>query len=204
MFRNLFSPDSQLMIFMSQLTDCIFLSMFWVLGCFPVVSIGPATAALYDACVQGFRKNDKHSWTRFLQSFRKNFKAGILPGLLVVATGAGMGWLLIRVWNAAVAGSVSWMVFSASALVGLLMLGTLSLMMPMVSRFENSFAALVKNSVVLALGNAPRAVLLGLIDLGAIYLCVRFFFCLFFIPALAAVVGSLLIEPIFRPFMEEK
>ena len=49
MFRNLFSPDSQLMITMTRITDFIFLSLFWLLCSFPVVTMGASFAALYDA-----------------------------------------------------------------------------------------------------------------------------------------------------------
>ena len=35
MFRNLLRPDSGLMITMTQLTDTIFLSLFWILGLHP-------------------------------------------------------------------------------------------------------------------------------------------------------------------------
>ena len=49
MLRNLLRPDSGLMIAMTQITDCIFLSLFWILGCVPVVTVGTACAALYDA-----------------------------------------------------------------------------------------------------------------------------------------------------------
>ena len=35
MFRRLFDPQSGLMITMTQITDCIFLSLFWLLGCVP-------------------------------------------------------------------------------------------------------------------------------------------------------------------------
>ena len=49
MFRSLFRPDSPLMITVNQITDCIFLSLFWILGCFPVVTAGASFAALYDA-----------------------------------------------------------------------------------------------------------------------------------------------------------
>ena len=46
MFRNLFNPDSALMITMTQITDCIFLSLFWFLSCIPLVTAGAATAAM--------------------------------------------------------------------------------------------------------------------------------------------------------------
>ena len=61
MFRNLLKPDSPLMITMTQITDCIFLSLFWLLGCIPVVTIGASFAGLYDAAYRGFRKGEKHA-----------------------------------------------------------------------------------------------------------------------------------------------
>lgn len=203
MFRNLFNPDSNLMIFMGQLTDCIFLSLFWILGCFPIVTAGAATAALYDASVRGMRQADKHTWGRFFRCFRQNLKGGILPGLLVAASSLGLGWLLIQVWNATVAGSVSWMVFSAAAFAGILVLGILSTVLPMLSRFENSFPALVKNSLILSLANAPRTIVLGALNALTIGLCVYYIIPLFFLPSLSALLGSFLIEPMFKPFMEE-
>ena len=48
MFRNLLRPDSALMITMTQITDCIFLSLFWLVGCIPVITIGASFAALYE------------------------------------------------------------------------------------------------------------------------------------------------------------
>lgn len=203
MFRNVFNPDSNLMILMSQITDCIFLSLFWILGCFPVVTMGPATAALYDATARGLREGEKHSWSKFWQSFKRNLISGILPGLVVLAAGAGAGWLLIRVWNAAVAGSISWMLFAAAALVGILVLGVLSLVMPVLSRFENGFGRLMKNCLLLGIANAPRTILIGLINGVSIYLCVRFVAPVFILPCLASLLTSLLIEPVLRPFMIE-
>ena len=51
MFKNLFNPESGLMITMSWVTDCIFLSLFWIVTSFPLVTIGASSAALYDAFV---------------------------------------------------------------------------------------------------------------------------------------------------------
>ena len=65
MFRKFLNPDNALMITMTQITDCIFLSMFWLLGCIPVVTVGASFAALYDATYRGFRQGEKHCWGRF-------------------------------------------------------------------------------------------------------------------------------------------
>ena len=201
MFRNLFSPDSALMLTMTQITDCIFLSLFWVLGCFPVVTVGASFAALYDASFRAFRKGEKNSWQRFVHVFRENWKAGIVPTVIFLTVFACGGWAVIRVWNAAVAGNLSWVVFSVAAVLGVLLLGILSVLFPMLSRFENSLSALLRNTVLLALANLPRTLMLGILNAASAYLCVRYVFPVFFLPSLAALLGSLLIEPMFRPFM---
>lgn len=201
MFRNLFHPDSALMVTMAQITDCIFLSLFWLLGCFPVVTAGASFAALYDATFRAFRQGEKNSWQRFFHVFRQNLKAGIVPTAVFLAVLGCGGWAMIRVWNAAVAGAVSWTVFSVAMAVGVVLLGILSVLFPVLSRFENSTAGLLRNTALLALANLPRTLALGVLNAATGFLCVRFVVPLFFLPSLAALIGSLLLEPMFRPFM---
>ncbi len=201
MFKSLFKPDSPLMIVMTQITDCIFLSMFFILGCIPVVTVGTSFAALYDSVFRGFRDGEKNTWQRFLYTFRQNWKAGILPTLVFLILLAALCYGLIQCWNAAVYGQISWMVFTAIALVAALVVGVLSVLFPMLSRFENNLGTLLKNTLVLALANAPRTLMLGILNAGALLLCIRFIIPLFFMPGLAAILSTYLIEPMFKPFM---
>ena len=204
MFRNLFSPDSALMITMTQITDCIFLSLFWLLGCFPVVTIGASFAALYDASFRGLRKGDKHSWQRFWKVFKDNWKAGIVPTVLFLFLAFLLGKGMIGLWNAAVYGQISWMLFAAGEFLGVTALGILSVAFPVLSRFENSLGMLLKNTLFLALANLPRTILLGILSAAAVLLCARFVFPLFFLPSLAALIASVLVEPMFKPFLPEE
>lgn len=204
MFRNLFSPDSPLMITMSQVTDCIFLSLFWLLGCFPVVTIGASFAALYDASFRGLRKGDKHSWQRFWKVFKDNWKAGIVPTVLFLILAFLLGKGMIGLWNAAVYGQISWMLFAAGEFLGVTALGILSVAFPVLSRFENSLGMLLKNTLFLALANLPRTILLGILSAAAVLLCARFVFPLFFLPSLGALIASVLVEPMFKPFLPEE
>ena len=204
MSRSIFHPDSALMITMTQITDCIFLSLFWLLGCIPVVTIGTSCAALYDAVYHGFRRGDKHSWQRFAQSFRGSWKAGLVPTAVLLTGLFLLTKAVIGLWNSAVAGGISWMVFSGGTFVGILILGILSLMSPVLSRFENSTAALLKNTLFLAMANLPGTVGLGVLNAAAIFLCARFVVPLFFLPALSALISTLFVEPMFKPFMPEE
>ena len=204
MFRNLFSPDSALMITMTQITDCIFLSLFWLLGCFPVVTIGASFAALYDASFRGLRKGDKHSWQRFWKVFKGNWKAGIVPTVLFLILAFLLGKGMIGLWSAAVYGQISWMLFAAGEFLGVTALGILSVAFPVLSRFENSLGMLLKNTLFLALANLPRTILLGILSAAAVLLCARFVFPLFFLPSLGALIASVLVEPMFKPFLPEE
>lgn len=202
MFKKLFNPDSGLMIAMSQVTDCIFLSLFWLLCCFPVVTVGPASAALYDACVRGLARGEKHTWQRFGRALKQNLKTGLLATPVYLLLFLGLVRCLVRIWNSAVAGTLSWTLFSAAAFFGLLFLGLLSLMFPLLSRFETGVWQLLKNTLLLGIANLPRTLLLGMVQAAALYLCVRFVIPLFFLPAVAALLSGLFVEPILKPFME--
>ena len=203
MFRKFLNPDNALMITMTQITDCIFLSLFWLIGCIPVVTIGASFAALYDSTYRGFRQGEKHSWGRFLQVYQENWKASILPTLVFLVGSSLLSKTLIALWNSAAAGNLSWMLFSGAAFVGILVLGILSILFPVLSRFENSFLGLLKNTVFLAMANLPRTLALGFLNAVTVMLCAVFVIPLFFLPSLAALMGSLLIEPMFKPYMPE-
>lgn len=204
MSRSIFHPDSGLMITFGQITDCIFLSLFWILGCFPVVTIGASFAALYDASFRGFRRGEKNSWQRFLAVFRANWKCGIAPTVVFLAALALLVRLTVGLWNGAVYGQISWGLFAAGAFVCVVALGMLSILFPMLSRFENTLGAQLKNTLLLSLANMPGTIALGLLNAVTALLCVRYVVPLFFLPALAALIGSLLIEPMFRPYMPKK
>ena len=203
MFKNILKPDSSLMITMTWITDCIFLSLFWLLGCFPVITAGASFAALYDASFRTYRRGEKHAWRRFAHVFRTNWKGGIGPTVVTLGAFWALASGLIRLWNSAVGQDISFAVFAGGAFLGMAALGILSIVFPMLSRFENSFGGLLKNALLLGLANMPRTLGLGMLNAATILLCVRYVFPLFFLPALAALLGSLFLEPMFRPYMPE-
>lgn len=200
MFRRLFGPDSDLMIVMSWITDVIFLSLFWLLGCMLIITAGASAAALYDAVFYAFRKRSKHSWGRFWKSYWKNLKASLVPTVVAMLLGGVTGWVLIQLWNNAV-NNGSWLIFAVGAVIGVVVLGMLSLLFPMLSRFENSFDQLIGNTVRLAMAHLPRTAALGLIYGATILLCAGLIIPIFLIPALAALLSTLFVEPIFKPYL---
>ena len=204
MFRSLFRPDSALMITMSQISDCIFLSLFWLLCCFPVFTAGASTAAMYDAVYHAFRKGDKHSWGRFFRSFRRNLKSSLLTTIVFLIVSALLIKITVALWNNAVYGNISWALFAAGAFVVFVITGILGILFPMLSRFENSTAALWKNTVFLALAKLPFTLGIAAVNCTCMFLCVRYIFPLFFLPALGSLINTLFIEPMFKPYMPKE
>jgi len=201
MFRNLLKPDSPLMITMNQITDMIFLSLFWLLCSFPLVTAGAATAALYDSVYHTFRKGEKHSWQRYFQSFRQNLKGTLLTSAVFLGILTALAAVMIQVWNNSVYGYLSWGLFAAGAFLTFVLVGILSILFPMHSRFDNPVAVLWGNTFRLGLARLPLTLGLAFVNTLSAYLCIRYIFPLFFLPALACLIDTLFIEPMFRPFM---
>lgn len=202
MFRSIFNPENDFWVVVGWITDVLFLSIFWLLGCAPVVTIGASTAALYDAAYRIFRRKEKRGWIRFWQTYIRNLKSSILPNILYLALLLGVGSVLINLWNSAVAGG-SWLLFAAAAVIGLVVFGALCLVFPVLSRFESGALQLLGNSFRLAMANLPRTVAIAVICGAAGWLCLRFILPLVIAPALAAVLVSFFIEPILKPYLPE-
>ena len=200
---NLFHMDSPFARFMNRLVDIVVIGIITLVCCIPVVTVGASFAALYDATYRGFRKGDKHPWQRFAYSFRQNWKAGLVP-TLVLAGGGLLLWGGIQIWNHAVWGNVSWAVFAGFAFAAVVIVGIGSILFPQLSRFENPTLVLLANTFRLGMANLPLTVGLGMLNTAGIYLCVRYIFPLFFLPALLALISTLFIEPMFRPYMPEE
>lgn len=204
MFRNLLKPDSPLMITMNQITDVIFLSLFWLVCSFPLITAGAATAALYDTVYHTFRKGEKNSWQWYFRSFRRNLKGSILSTLVFLGVFVGLGWILIQVWNSAVYGNISWTVFAFAAFLAFALTGVLSILFPMHSRFVNAPAVLWGNTFRLGFSQLPLSLMLAAVNCICAFFCIRYLFPLFFLPGLACLIGTLFLEPMFRPYMPEE
>jgi hypothetical protein len=119
-----------------------------------------------------------------------------LSGVLVKVT--------VSLWNSAVYGSISWMVFAGGAFVIFVITGILGILFPMLSRFENSTAALWANTFRLGMAKLPLSMGVAAVNGVCMFFCVLYLFPLFFLPALACLINTLFIEPMFRPYMPKE
>ena len=77
-------------------------------------------------------------------------------------------------------------------------------MFPMMSRFENNTSALLRNTVLLSLANLPHTLAVGFVSAIGLLLSVRYIFPMFLCPCLCALISSLFLEPMFKPYMTQE
>lgn len=200
MAGGIFNPDNWFYRSTEKLVDLVFLSVFW-LGCsIPVVTIGPATAALYNAVVRCIRGDERNSWGVFLRTFRAELKAGALATLAVLPAAAVLVFLQGLIYQTAVT-SAGAALYAAYRVFLLLPLGMACYLFPVLSRFTFRTGGLLLSSAKLAVAHLPSTVALGLLLGLAIWVCSFLPLLAVVLPAVMALVQSLFLERIFRPYI---
>ena len=82
---RLFNVNNPLMRALSKLFDIGWLSLFYVVFCVPLVTIGAATTSLYYVSAKVLRKDRGYVWSEFWHSFKLNFKPATLIWLIFAA-----------------------------------------------------------------------------------------------------------------------
>ena len=199
MARRFFEPESLVWKPFGYLGELVMMSLLWGLCAIPLVTIGPACAALYDCAVHCLRRKEGDLFSRFFRTFKAELKTGTLSTLL---------WMLLLALPLAlhyrVVGSLGDSVFNALEALSFLLLFFLAAILcwvfPTLSRFTFGFASLNRTAVRLALGNILRSVALVLINGLSVLLVLLFAAPVLFAPGLAALLSSFLIEPVFRKY----
>ena len=203
MGRRIFDPEGLLWKPLGYLGDVLMLSLLWLLCSIPLVTAGPATAALYDCVVHCLRRKETDLLGRFFRTLRAELRPGILTTLLWAAILFALFFLRGRLMARLGYGGAGGVIGMASLILLLIPVGMASWVFPLLSRFQFSFTALNRTAARLALGHILRTLALGLLSLLGVLACLRFILPIFVLPALLALLWSYLIEPVFRPYMEK-
>ena len=202
MFRRFFNPEGLLWKPLGYLGELVILSLLWVVCSILLVTIGPATAALYDCTVHCVRRKETDLFYRFFHTFRAELKTGILSTLLWAALFA-FPILLYRGLTAGLDGAALSPALPAALIVCLFFLLAVAVwVIPTLSRFTFDFAGLNRTALRLAFGNILRSVaMVPLVILGfaVSYLLVA---PAFVAPGVVALLCSYLIEPVFRRYTD--
>lgn len=156
--RSLFEPDSLFYRILSFLTDLVVLNVVFLLTCLPVFTIGPSLTALYSVCFQMCTGQDGSLLRHYFRAFRANFRQGVALGLMVTLWVAAAG---LNLYWAAQQSIPVLVLFGSVICLGVLVV---SYIFPLLSRFDNTIFATLKNALLLCLGNLPRSLVVGAVN----------------------------------------
>lgn len=202
-----FSGKNPFFQFTGQVLDVVVLSFLWLLCALPLITIGPATAALYYSCVKCLRFHEPEPYRNFFRAFRENLHTGLAASVLwicvVVILGAGDFYLhFIVLGTESRAWELAWVVYRILLLLPAAML---TVSFPLLSRFSCSAQALFSTSFQLTFRHMPRMLLAGIINgvMALLTIWGWYFWLMLLLPAIDMLLISFLYEPVFRKYTPE-
>ena len=199
-----FNPEKGIWAWLSTLVDVCGLSILWIFLCLPVVTIGPATAALYYTVVRCVRGRESGAFGYYLRSFRDNLKTGVKATLLLLPAAA----LLLAVhhiarWYGTRVGGLLYILYVAQYFVLMLPAGVLCWLFPLLGRFDHQVKDLFRTAFQLTVVHLPSTVVVVLLTAQAAVLCAAWWWPVVFVPAVAMLLVSLFTERIFAKYSPE-
>ena len=202
--KNLFNMDNPVFQTLSRIADLAVLSVICLLCCLPVVTIGPATAALYYTVVKCVRGRESGAFGYYLRSFRDNFKTGLKADLIVLPAAALLLVLhhIVR-WYGTRTGGVLYVLYVAQYFALMVPAGMLCWLFPLLGRFDYGVRGLFRTAFQLAIAHLPSTVVVVLLTAQTAVFCLERWWPVLFMPSVAMLLVSLFTERIFAKYSPE-
>lgn len=157
-----FDRSSPVFRFLDAVAVIVFGGLLWLLVSIPVVTLLPATAALFSV-MNGWVDGPPAVWSTFWSGLRKHLGQGLAFGGLFFASVAVIGVDLVFVLNAD-GTLVRAAVLAMAVLLALAVTGTLVFLLPVMIVDEGPWKQNLRNAALLA-GGFPGTALLGVVIL---------------------------------------
>lgn len=149
-------------------TNFVQLNILWLVFCLPVLTIFPATTAMFCVLRQWILHKDTSVYRSFMGYFKENFRQSFLLGCIGILF-AGIFYLdFVFLPSFAEAGKI---VLPILILLGTLMVFTLIFLFPTIANYKMSLKGLLKSSLFLSLIYFPStlfAIFILAVMIGAI------------------------------------
>ena len=167
---ELLRPDSEVMEFLSKVTDYIIINLLTLLLSIPIITIGAAHTAKFYTAMKIARGEEPSAVKSYFKSFRENFSQVTGAWMIILA----VGLVLAFDWYNVIYGRGMSMPFIGKAALGVLTFVVWSVaycMFPFEARYKVTLKELFKASMVMALLNFPRMVLIFIVTFLPYLIC---------------------------------
>ncbi|MBT1165117.1 YesL family protein [Bifidobacterium felsineum] len=166
-----FNTNAPFWRFMDTLVHFTALNLLYLLTMIPVITIGPARAALYSTLF-AYDENDDISLTReYLRRFKREFKHGLISGIIIMVLAAAIifGLAFWAAWNT----NASYIPLIVLIMAAVIVTLTAEYLFPMQARFENPLGTQWKLAAMFPWRAFPCT--LALLGIDVVLLAVAYF-----------------------------
>lgn len=163
--KKLFSHEGLLFKITERIGNLILLNLLYLIFCIPIVTIGPATAALHYVTLKYAVNEEDRVWAPFIHSFRQNLKQGIVVGLITTGLGILLAYSLYLIYQIVSVGTAfDKVVLVMVALACLIYLMATAYVYPLLARYDNSLKQMFRTAVILSIRHLPATVCLTILS----------------------------------------
>ncbi len=156
--KQLFAPDSKLMIFLGVVKDLMFLGVIFIVTALPVVTFGAAMTALQYTALKLARDEGNGVFSDYFKSFRLNLRQSTAIWILYLLFLALTGWSIF-VYIANPGTFPLWLFFVLLAVACLLLMFMICTF-AIQSKFDNPIRKTLRNGLMFAFSNLFRSILM--------------------------------------------
>lgn len=203
--RGLFDMDRPVWKWLGKLPEMIGLSLCWYICCIPLITFIPACCALYDSASRNLAADQKGCFRRFFRTFVKELKQGIPLSIvwLTILVISVVGLLGFSPEQSSSLSTVFVAIYTISIAFTIAYLGWL---IPLQSRYSNSFVALHINALRFFIGRLWGSMGIFVITVGIAVISTFHFYTiplLAIAPCLIALLHTIPVERGFRKAFPE-
>ena len=142
--------DSKFYRWLEVFANFLLLNLLWLLACIPVLTIYPATAAMFAVVRDWVRKKDVGVIQPFFLGFRENFKQSFVIGMVwtLFGTALVLDFFLVNQMPS----GLSTVLYLLLSFMLLLYAFTSVYLFPVMVHFDTTWPVVLKNSLLLGIG----------------------------------------------------
>lgn len=172
--------DRPMWRFLGSIADFAVLTVYWLIGCLPIVTIGTSTTAVFYVCFRLHNREEGKLWQMYKKSFKENLKQGIFIWLLYIFVALDVfiiGYTLCQmgVLSAADFARETGRYYTSLVIVILLYLSVMLYTAGLLAMFKQTTGQCIQAAVVMTFAKLPST-LLFLVILTALWLFTYYIF----------------------------
>lgn len=163
--KSIFSHEGVLFQITERIGNLILLNFLYLIFCIPVVTIGPATAALHYVALKYAANEEDRVWAPFIHSFKQNLKQGTIVGIITTGLGVFLAFDLYYIYQMVSDGlAFDKFILVLVSLACILYLMATAYIYPLLARYDNSIKQMLRTAVILAIRHLPATICLAILS----------------------------------------